>query len=232
MPSHRLYVRRVRRFACAWLAATLLTCPLSAQTWQPLVSAVDGTKVAYDTSSLSTDGKTAKIWVKMDLSAVKSERARSAVLLWKFNCTDDTVIVLSSTRYLPSGSVLGSFSKLDNQYLYDPVVPGSLSSAAKEVACAPAVADTNRILSQVVLPSEQEAQTLVNTVQGGMSFVDAAALIGFSAGDVYLGSMSKSDLASLTSQSIANTVFSYRTTSLSPVMESPLGWHVFLVQVP
>lgn len=86
-----------------------------------------------------------------------------------------------------------------------------------------------RVLSQVVLPDQAAARALSARITGGQSFVAAAAAADFSAGDISLGPQDKAQFARLTSDAVADAVFSAAEGSVTQPLQSPLGWHVVKV---
>lgn len=213
-----------------------LSTPLVAQQWENVVSAANGTRISYDAASLIIDGQSAKLWVKLDFTAVRDKSDRSSTELWKYNCTNDTFMALSITRYLRNGAVSYNRTYPDSPSLFDPVVPGTLSAAVKQVACfskdAYTIPRTDRLraIKQVVLPSREEAQALVDQVVAGSSFETATQAIGFSARDIDWGNRSKAEVGELTSEQIATHLFSFSKVGMSQPIPSELGWHVFFVR--
>lgn len=86
-----------------------------------------------------------------------------------------------------------------------------------------------RVLSQVVLPDQAAARAMSARITGGQSFVAAAAVAGFGAGDISLGPQDKAAYARLTSDAVANTVFTAAEGAVTQPLQSPLGWHVVKV---
>lgn len=86
-----------------------------------------------------------------------------------------------------------------------------------------------RVLSQVVLPDQAAARAMSARIAGGQSFVAAAAAAGFSAGDISIGPQDKAAFARLTSQGVADRVFTLGELAVSAPLQSPLGWHVVKV---
>jgi peptidyl-prolyl cis-trans isomerase D len=116
--------------------------------------------------------------------------------------------------------------------------PEQVAAAAKateaEIVAAygknPAYAASDkRTLSQVVLPDEAAARALVQRVQGGMSFAQAAQQAGFSARDISLGEHSKESFARVSTPAVANAAFAAAKGATTAPVRSELGWHVVRV---
>ncbi len=81
-----------------------------------------------------------------------------------------------------------------------------------------------RNVEQVILPTEAAAAALADTVKGGMSLAAAAQSVGLSAAEV--GSITKTQFASSTSQAVADAAFRADNGGVSEPAQSALGWHV------
>jgi len=83
-----------------------------------------------------------------------------------------------------------------------------------------------RTLSQVVLPDEAAAKTLVAKVRSGTSFAEAAKSAGFSPADTALGDRTQAALAELASPDVAKAAFIAPQGGITDPVKSALGWHV------
>lgn len=81
-----------------------------------------------------------------------------------------------------------------------------------------------RTLEQVLLQDEDKANDLVDAVEGGRDFVDAAKEIA-GAAPIALGSLVKRDLP----KEIADVAFALPQNKVSKPVKSALGWHVLRV---
>lgn len=78
-----------------------------------------------------------KVWVKFDHSKDSTIKARSSVELWKFNCTEQSMLALSRVRYDAKGKVSHAENTGDNSFLYQPVIPESIGEAVMKHGCRP-----------------------------------------------------------------------------------------------
>lgn len=77
--------------------------------------------------------QTPEVWVRVDYSAVRTERARRGMYLYRLDCRSQSSTVVSATRYAPDGSVLSSG---DYPYAsYSRAVPGSMMDALLRSVC-------------------------------------------------------------------------------------------------
>lgn len=81
-----------------------------------------------------------------------------------------------------------------------------------------------RNIEQVILPTKAAAEALAETVKGGMSLSAAAQSVGLSAAEV--GSTTKTQFASTSSQAVADAAFRASDGGISEPAQSALGWHV------
>ncbi len=87
---------------------------------------------------------------------------------------------------------------------------------------------TRRVISQVVLQSKPQADSIVARARGG-SFADAAKPAGFSAADISVGPQTRDQLAKLTSDKIAAAAFGAASGAVVGPIQSDLGWHVIKI---
>ncbi|MEO1044949.1 MAG: SurA N-terminal domain-containing protein [Pseudomonadota bacterium] len=84
-----------------------------------------------------------------------------------------------------------------------------------------------RLLEQVILPTEDGAKALLDTVNGGTSLAVAADAIGLASSEI--GQITKGELASEASNAVADAAFGTNRGEMAPISQSPLGWHVMRV---
>ncbi|WP_430429431.1 SurA N-terminal domain-containing protein [Parasphingorhabdus sp.] len=89
-------------------------------------------------------------------------------------------------------------------------------------------ASETRNIDQVILPTEAAANALKTTIAGGMSMAEAAQSVGLSAAEV--GSITKADFASASSQAVADMAFAATTGNVAGPAQSALGWHIAVVK--
>ncbi|MGZ8284920.1 MAG: surface-adhesin E family protein [Allosphingosinicella sp.] len=123
------------RLISALFVAALSTSPAQAADWRQFGQGGSGAIFYYDAGSIVRQGGNARVWVRVDLSGVRTDPAREARELWSFNCNQRTTMVLSVTDYAPDGGIIRSRANRDNGYLYDPVVPDSQAERALRIAC-------------------------------------------------------------------------------------------------
>lgn len=87
-----------------------------------------------------------------------------------------------------------------------------------------------RRVEQVVLQSEEEAQKFIERVNAGEDFAAVAQdMGGFSAEDISLGDLSRSDIASQYGEETADTIFALDENAVSQAIETPFGQAVYRV---
>ena len=86
-----------------------------------------------------------------------------------------------------------------------------------------------REVRQVVLREEAAAKTFVAAVRGGKPFLEAAAAEGFADVDTVLGIQSAADLAKSVNPAVSKAAFALKPGAVSDPVQSPLGWHVLVV---
>lgn len=106
-------------------------------------------------------------------------------------------------------------------------VPSEAEIAAFYKANAAAYgAKETRTLSQVILPDQAAAKALSAKVKAGASFAQAAAQVGYGAGDIALGEQSREAYAKLASPAVAAAAFATPQGGTTDPVKSELGWHV------
>lgn len=89
-------------------------------------------------------------------------------------------------------------------------------------------AKSQRVISQVVLPSQQAAAALAAKLRSGEAFVDAARPLGYSPADISVGPQTREQFAKLTSEQVAGAAFAptLKVGAVVGPLRSSLGWHV------
>ena len=124
----------------ALLLTTLsFTTSASARVWVPLAAtATDGTEYEMDTESIRRNGDIATVWIKADLSKVRTTRARSQTQLWKYNCRNNSNFIASSVTYSADGNVISSNVQQEYDFKYEPTVPDTIGEFISTIVCDPA----------------------------------------------------------------------------------------------
>ena len=86
-----------------------------------------------------------------------------------------------------------------------------------------------REVRQVVIRDEAAAKAFVTAVRGGKPFLEAAAGEGYADVDTALGIQSADDLAKSANPAVSKAAFALKAGAVSDPVQSPLGWHVLLV---
>ena len=76
-----------------------------------------------------------EIWVQVDYRAVREARTQSAIFLVKIQCAARRMGTLSSVRYGPGGSVIGSEDVPPSAVRFSHAAPGTISSMILRTAC-------------------------------------------------------------------------------------------------
>ncbi len=119
------------------LAAALFAAPATAADWYQFATTDDGAVYFADRETSLNDGTFAWVWVRSDLSRVKSTSNRATKELWRFNCKMSTSMTVSHIAYRPDGTVAQSrHFPLDNSYLYEPVAPDTLADVVMRDICS------------------------------------------------------------------------------------------------
>ncbi len=87
-----------------------------------------------------------------------------------------------------------------------------------------------RELRQVVLRDEAKAKAFVTAVRSGKPFADAAQAEGFAPGDTELGAKTLEGLTTELGKPVADSAFKLIPGAVSDPVETPLGWHVLLLE--
>jgi hypothetical protein len=80
---------------------------------------------------------TPQVWVDVNYSAVRAERARHARILFEFYCSTRQVAVLHSVRYGPADNVLTNWDIGNYFPTYQHLVPGSMQAMLADEVCQP-----------------------------------------------------------------------------------------------
>lgn len=111
--------------------------------WRHLTTSASGTVVLVDVESvrelpalgIRRPFPVMQVWIKMDFSRDKSETYREWRALYRFNCTAETSMVVSSVTYAPDGRVVKSSASEDYDFRYEQQVPDTIGYAIMEFAC-------------------------------------------------------------------------------------------------
>lgn len=124
-------IKSIKMTVCA--LATASAAPSYAADWVRISTASNGAVYFADGSTIVTEGTKKKVWIKIDFSRVKTEKARSALERWEFLCTGKQMRVASGVSYAPDGSTFNSFQ---NSYAtWEDVIPDSMGEAVMEMIC-------------------------------------------------------------------------------------------------
>ncbi len=112
--------------------------PETKDTKMKIGASPSGTVMRVRVSDLATiwraEIKNPRIWVFMDHSKDSMRKERESKVRFGVNCVAQTYAELSTIRYGPGGTVLGSRSIDDVSWNYEAIIPETLSEAiAKEV---------------------------------------------------------------------------------------------------
>lgn len=83
-----------------------------------------------------------------------------------------------------------------------------------------------RVISQVVVPTQQVANAVAAKARSGASFADAAKIAGMSAEDISVGPQSRDQFSALAGAKVAGPAFSAASGGIVGPIQSDLGWHV------
>ena len=86
-----------------------------------------------------------------------------------------------------------------------------------------------RTLKQILVKDEADAKRAADLLDQGQSVADAAQAVGANAGMTNLGAFTRADAAAL-SPAIAEAAFTAPAGGHSQPVQSPLGWHVLVVE--
>lgn len=89
-------------------------------------------------------------------------------------------------------------------------------------------AQETRLLTQLIVPTQDAANALRNKVAAGASFATVAREAGFSTTSI--GPVSKKDYAINTNAKVADSVFSAAQGSIADPVRGALGWHVVRIE--
>jgi hypothetical protein len=139
----RKLARRVPLLTFAALALASTSSTVMAADWRYLTSSTSGTVVLVDVESarelpalaIRRPFPVMQIWVKMDFSRDKSEKYREWRALYRFNCTAETSMLVSSATYAPDGRVVKSSASEDYDFRYEQEVPDTIGYDIMEFAC-------------------------------------------------------------------------------------------------
>jgi hypothetical protein len=90
----------------------------------------------YDSESLRESGSNiVRIWIRIDYSNNRSERAREAKHLISLNCAESTFALLSYITYDAQGNITSSRNIPSYAIQYSPIIPESIAESLSNVLC-------------------------------------------------------------------------------------------------
>lgn len=171
-------------------------------------------------ASLLLEGRRGRIATLPSSAFVQDDPVKDDVL--------KTYYAQNGTRFtLPEQRSLQYTVFTRNQVIDEVTISETEVKAAFEARRDEFAARETRLLSQVILPTEDGAKALLAKITGGESINNAAQSIGLAASEI--GQITKGEYASDTSNAVADAVFGAARGAIAPVRQSPLGWHVVRV---
>lgn len=86
-----------------------------------------------------------------------------------------------------------------------------------------------RVISQVLVPSQQLANTVAAKARSGGAFVEAAKLAGQSPEDISVGPQTRDQFKGLAGDKVATATFAAAKGAVIGPIQSDLGWHVIRI---
>lgn len=125
------------------LVGSLLALPASAADWRYLATSTTETDVYVDVTSVRDVPQipyqrtfpVRQVWSKSDHSRDTTETERETKTMHRFDCSSETMLVISTTGYRANGTVSGTTDQTDFGNKYKPVTPDSIGYAILEFAC-------------------------------------------------------------------------------------------------
>ncbi len=87
----------------------------------------------YDTKSITHNGETVTVWLKIDASKDNASEERGSKSHWRINCRQKIMGVISGVRYFANGETK-SVNPGQN-FQYSPIIPGTLVDALSKLVC-------------------------------------------------------------------------------------------------
>ena len=125
------------------IVGSLLALPASAAEWRYLATSTTETDVYVDVTSVRDVPQipyqrtfpVRQVWSKSDHSRDTTETERETKTMHRFDCSSETMLVISTTGYRANGTVSGTTDQTDFGNKYKPVTPDSIGYAILEFAC-------------------------------------------------------------------------------------------------
>lgn len=125
------------------IGLSLVPTSALAADWRFLGTSTTETVVYVDVSSLrelpaipiSRPFPVRQIWSKSDHSNDNTEADRETKSMHRFDCSAETMLIVSMTGYRANGTVSNSHTNEDFSFGYKPVTPDSIGYALMEFAC-------------------------------------------------------------------------------------------------
>jgi len=125
------------------MGLAMLPANAFAADWRYLVTSTTETIVYVDISSIrdlpaipiSRPFPVRQIWSKSDHSNDNTETDRETKSMHRFDCSAETMLIVSTSGYRANGTVSYSRTNDDHDFRYQPVTPDSVGYALMEFAC-------------------------------------------------------------------------------------------------
>ncbi len=120
-----------------------LVCSVSWADWEWTDVTRSGERTWYhDKSTKRRSGSIVRMWTMIDHSALQAHRQgkkfKSAKVFYAFDCREKELAIISIVEYAGSmggGEVVFSHTWKDNEWDWDPIVPGSFDDQNWKIAC-------------------------------------------------------------------------------------------------
>lgn len=135
----------------ALIGISLAPTSAMAADWRYLATSTTETVIYIDVTSvrdlpaipISRPFPVRQIWSKSDHSNDNTEVDRETKSMHRFDCSAETMLIVSTTGYRPNGTVSNSRTNEDYSFGYKPVTPDSVGYALMEFACGRRALDPN-----------------------------------------------------------------------------------------
>ncbi|HEX8654014.1 MAG TPA: surface-adhesin E family protein [Allosphingosinicella sp.] len=104
--------------------------------WVEVSRAENGMITYYDAESVRVTGNTLRVWLRRDLSRVRTERARESRQQWEVDCVDRTESLLTFVDYGPDGRVIASQTIPAYSRRVNAIVPDTVGETIANAVCA------------------------------------------------------------------------------------------------
>jgi hypothetical protein len=114
--------------------ALMPTAPAYAANWVYVTKSTKNAVFYYDSDTIQRAGNQVTVWVKLDHSRDKTEKAREKKVLYRYDCVNRTLTILQVTIYYPNGKneTLALDTYQQNEIA---VTPDTVSEAMLEAVC-------------------------------------------------------------------------------------------------